>query len=139
MNVDSKPIGTTFLLKPSGKILLFQRDVDKEEHTILSAWCFPGETIEPRESPLDAVIRGGPEEFQIKLVPEQCTELCRYVHGGVLDVVFVCRVLERTEGVLKEGRDMQWMYLKDIERLVLGWDQSMILPCVKEYLKKGSP
>ncbi len=136
MTPIEKPIGTTFLLvKPSGKILLYQRDDGNgRQIKFPNAWCIPGETIEPDESPLDAVLRGSPEEFDIPLRPEQCHELCRYVHGDALDVVFVCKVPEETEGVLNEGQALQWMEFEEVKQLTLGWDQQIILQHIEEYL-----
>ncbi|MBI5138284.1 MAG: NUDIX domain-containing protein [Candidatus Vogelbacteria bacterium] len=131
------PVGVTFvLLKPSDKILISQRnDGNGKKIPFPNTWCFPGETIEAGETPIEAVLRGGPEEFDIEIKKNDCVELCRYVHGGALDVVFVCRVIEDTKGNLKEGQDMKWVNLEVVKSMKLGWDQDEILPILEKFMK----
>lgn len=130
--------GVTFiLLRPSGDMLLQQRDDGQGKKIPYSGkWCFPGGKKERDESYLDTVIREVYEEYNLSVNKDNCTLIIRYDHDNIMDDhVYVCLVPQVSEPVLKEGRDMQWKHLCDIKKLSLAWEEDKILVSLERYLE----
>ena len=124
---------------PSGKLLMQLRDDGKGEKIWFpNTWCFPGGTKEPDEGFLQTTIREAAEEFELKLSPEDCKEILIFNYDGTEDThVFLCSVGVDQEPVLKEGADVKWMNMTEIEKLPLAFGQNRILSTIKETLERS--
>jgi 8-oxo-dGTP diphosphatase len=137
-NKNKKIEGVVFILKnPSNKMLLQLRDSKSEYYP--NQWNFPGGKCEAGEDTKDAIIREAREEYDIDMQKEQCSSLMSYVlpHRPYSTEVFVCELKDNDQKdmKLKEGADMKWMSLDEIENLQLGFGQEVILPKLKEFLQ----
>jgi 8-oxo-dGTP pyrophosphatase MutT (NUDIX family) len=130
--------GVTFiLLRPSGEMLLQQRDAGNgKKIPYPDQWCFPGGKKESDESYIETVIREVYEEYNLSVNKADCTLIEVFDHDDIFnDHVYFCTIPQESHPVLKEGRDMQWKYLHDIKKLPLAWEQNKILASVDKYLK----
>ncbi len=129
--------GVTFiLLRPSGEMLLHQRDEGiGKEIAYPDRWCFPGGKKEHNESYLNTVIREIHEEFNLTVGKDNCTLITRYDHDDIRDDhVYLCIIPQNCQAVLKEGKAMQWKRLKDINKSSLAWKQEKIIFALEKYL-----
>lgn len=136
-NKNQKIEGVVFILKlPSNEMLLQLRDSESEHFP--NQWNFPGGKCEAGENTTDTVIREAREEYDIDIKKEQCISLMAYdlPHRPYSTEVFVCELKENDQEniKLKEGADMKWMGMDEIEKLQLGFGQEAILPKLKEFL-----
>ncbi|OHB24885.1 MAG: hypothetical protein A2542_00605 [Parcubacteria group bacterium RIFOXYD2_FULL_52_8] len=129
---------TTFILvKPSKKVLVYQRDDGNgKKIPYPNMWCIPGGSPEGAERSVDAIIREIYEEFEIKVAEANCELLTKYYHNGDNDDVFICRVPEEVVAIQHEGRDFRWMTFEEIQQLDLAWHQDELLDVLSGALKK---
>lgn len=129
--------GVTFILiKPSRKILMQLRDSGNGKEILYpNTWCFPGGGKENNEKYTKSLVREIKEEYNIDIKLENCKILMKYDHDNVVnDHIFTCHVEENQEFKFMEGADMKWMDFDEINKLDLGFNQSRILPMLKNYL-----
>lgn len=137
-NKNQKIKGVVFILKnPSGEMLLQLRDRNSEYYP--NQWNFPGGKCEAGEKTIDTVVREAKEEYDIDIQKEQCSSLMVYglPHRSYSTEVFVCELKDsdQEDMKLKEGADMKWVNLDEIENLQLGFGQKVVLPKLKEFLQ----
>lgn len=124
--------GVTFLLARDGKFLMQHRTDNAPRYP--GAWCFPGETREGDESPLNTVIRGIDEEYGLKVTPDDCTQLLAYTHDGQEDEVYYVQLGLEQQPVMREGKAMAWMSLAEIAEIELGFGQEVIVSRIADML-----
>lgn len=123
-----KETGVIFALIRDNKILMQQRDENCKKFPLM--WCLPGGVKEEYDNTYeDTLLREVKEEYDVDLILEQCTHLMDYNNGA--DKVYVCKVNSDQEPKLREGLDMKWMTIGEIEKLELGFHQEGIIPILK--------
>ncbi|MDB4978245.1 MAG: ADP-ribose pyrophosphatase [Candidatus Peribacteria bacterium] len=125
----SSPRGVIFLLVKEKKILMQLRDA--QDKRFPNQWCFPGGRCDEGEEYIHTVIREIKEEFDVNVREEDCKLLLKRL--GARNWVWLCTVPE-AKPVLHEGAAMQWMNLKEIQQIKLGFHQDDLLPFVEEIL-----
>ena len=134
----TKPTGVVFiLLRDDKKVLLQLRD--KNDKKFPNTWCFPGGIKDGDESYIDTVLREAQEEYEIVLIPEDCSLVTTYTIDGLVENnhVFVCNIGNQ-QPVLHEGADMKWVDIKDIQTLKLGFKQEKFVLELVSYLSASN-
>ena len=123
---------TAIITDPKKGILIYKRD-DGNGRTIPypNTWSFFGGTVEKKqtgenETPLECLVREMEEELELKLDPNQCTEIYIYDHDSGTDHVFHCPIDGSVEMHLHEGREKAWKSLREIKKLKLAWCQEQL-------------
>jgi 8-oxo-dGTP pyrophosphatase MutT (NUDIX family) len=126
---------TIVLLSSSNKILMQLRD-DGNGKSILypNMWNFPGGEKEADESRLECAVREVKEEFNLDISSGDCEEVFFYQHDNIDDTIYFCRVEGEPKPELHEGAAVEWMSLKEIKKLNLGFEQHKIIPHIERYL-----
>jgi 8-oxo-dGTP pyrophosphatase MutT (NUDIX family) len=128
---SSEPCGVIFVLvAPDGTVLLQLRD--HFDTRFPGSWCLPGGACEDGEDFLEAVLREAWEEFEADLDPSACHLLMSRLEGR--NRVFVSRIHSTENLTLREGAEMRWCSLDEVQSMVLGFNQADILPRLREYL-----
>jgi uncharacterized phosphatase len=104
-----------------GKYLFLYRSKKcSQPHT----WCTPGGKLEPKESPIDAVIRELKEETSVELDPKKTTSLgALYIRG--IDIDYTCHLFtydfleEPTISLSSEHECYKWLFFKEALQLPL--------------------
>jgi 8-oxo-dGTP pyrophosphatase MutT (NUDIX family) len=98
-------------------------------------WCFPGGRGKKGEKIKDTIAREAKEEFNIDLKLQNCKLIAKYSlpYVPITDYVFLCKIDEDQKTKLRAGAKMQWMSIKEIRKLKLGFGQEIIMP----YLLKN--
>lgn len=131
-------VATFILLKPSGRMLLQQRDDGKGKQILFPhAWVFPGGAVEEGEGYLDAAMREAKEEFEIEITSGHCAAIYMHHVEETENLIMVAQVFEHTKGVLHEGEDMRWVSFSELKHIALGFYQEALLPYLKEYLEEN--
>jgi 8-oxo-dGTP pyrophosphatase MutT (NUDIX family) len=131
--------GATFIaLRGDGKVLMQLRDNNVELYP--NMWTFPGGECEhERESTIDAAVREAYEEFGLRLNKDKGALLIEYSaprdEEDFTEYVYVFPIENDQHPVLKEGADMKWMSLEEIENIELAFGKkNKILPGLKKFI-----
>jgi 8-oxo-dGTP pyrophosphatase MutT (NUDIX family) len=131
---NDEPRGVIFVLvAPDGTVLLQRRD--HFDTRFPGSWCLPGGACEEGEDYLAAVLREAREEFEADLDPSACNLLMSRLGGR--NWVFVSRIHSTENLRLREGAEMRWCSLNEVQSMALGFNQADIPPRVREYLESG--
>ncbi len=126
-----KETGVIFALTRDNKILMQQRDGNCKKFPFM--WCIPGGAKEEVDNTHeDTLLREIKEEYDLDIKSEQCTYFMDY-HGGA-DKVYMCKVNLVQEPKLREGLEMKWMTIEEIEKLKLGFNQEGIIEVLKTII-----
>ncbi len=131
-----KLTGITFILvRPNSEMLLQLRDEKSRYYP--NTWCFPGESAEGNEEPIQMVIRGVQEEYNVRVSKNICQFLTvnHLPHINQEIAVFICKIDDNQTPVMREGKKMRWMGINEIKKLELGFEQNKILPFIEEFLR----
>jgi 8-oxo-dGTP pyrophosphatase MutT (NUDIX family) len=129
--------GATFIaFRVDGTVLMQFRD-NKTNH-YPNVWTFPGGVSSDEEDPLDAAVREAYEEYELKLDKKKSLFLLSYqapYDQNLTEYVYIFPVENNQKPVLKEGADMKWMSLEEINKAQVGFGKKeIILPKLKEFL-----
>jgi mutator protein MutT len=106
-----------FLFNPkNNSVLLHKRDSNIKFNP--NSWAFFGGLNEGAETPINCFIREIDEEIGIKLKTEEVITLCNYFNEEFQTHRFVFYVLNektKSEFVLNEGEDFDWVSLGKID------------------------
>lgn len=106
------------LRKPSGKILMQQRDGNTKCYPF--KWCFPGGGLDPNESHEQTAIREVGEECAVVVDRANLKFAFAFDHDGYkCDHFFVVDVHENLEAECHEGLRVEWKTIEEIARLDL--------------------
>jgi len=136
-NKEQKLAGVTFILaRPNGEMLLQLRDEKSRYYP--NTWCFPGEGAEGDEEPIQMVIRGVQEEYDIRVSKNACQFLTiNHLPPIAQEItVFICKIDANQTPVMREGKEMRWMNIDEIEKIELGFEQNKFLPLVRRKLEE---
>lgn len=121
--------GVLFALVRDNKILMQQRDKNCKKFPFM--WCLPGGGSDEDESYEDTLLREVKEEYNLDLQLSQCSYLMDYKDDDDPLKVYFCKINPDQEPELREGMDMKWMTIAEIEKLKLGFNQEGIIPILK--------
>lgn len=123
--------GVIFAIVRDKKILMQQRDGNCKRFPFM--WCLPGGAKEESDKTYeDTLLREIKEEYGLDMKLEQCNYFMEYNEGA--DKVYLCRINQQQEPILKEGFDMRWMNIEEIEKLKLGFNQEKIIEVLKAII-----
>jgi len=86
---------------------------------------------EEGESYEKTLLREVKEEYNLDLQLSQCNYLMDYNDRDDPLCVYVCKINPDQEPELREGLDMKWMTIDEIEKIKLGFHQEGIIPVLK--------
>lgn len=99
-------------------------------------WNFIGGKVEAEETHAEAGVREVYEETEIRIAPDMLKLIFVHDHDLVVDDhLFICHMPEATSEVCHEGAEMEWLSLKEIKELDLGFEQARSLPTLEKYFE----
>ncbi len=124
--------GVIFALIRDNKILMQQRDGNCKKFPFM--WCLPGGGSDEGEDWETTLLREVKEEYNLDLQINQCEYLMDYKDENYPLRVYVCKINQDQEPEMREGLDMKWMKIDEIEKIKLGFHQEGIIPSLKKLL-----
>ncbi|MEP3051375.1 MAG: (deoxy)nucleoside triphosphate pyrophosphohydrolase [Erythrobacter sp.] len=116
---DWIPVVAAALRDKSGLWLMHRRPIEKHHGGL---WEFPGGKLEPRESPVSALIRELQEELGIVVARQDC-EPCGFAQepetSGKAPIVILLYTIEHWQGepAALEGGEVGWFEPAQVDRL----------------------
>jgi len=103
-------------IEKEGKVLLVKRPKNKKRGGL---WEFPGGKVEKEETLEEALKRELEEELGVRAIPKEIVEKVNFYYPEEEIELILFRTLIEGDPVLKEGEELIWISLDEVNNLSL--------------------